>query len=232
MRLKGVVTGGLIGLMIGASIGFLILYSEITSLKERERHLEDEIASLQQSELAKALSDKESQIARLENAVTESQSQIQVLEARIEAIQSSNISIIAVSFSRTESTSQLLRYWIGRANLSIIVVVYAFTQDALGDALIEAKNKGVEVQIIIDNKYVNLQGSEFNRLKEAGILIKSDTRSADMHHKFIIIDGYIVGTGSYNWSQAAEEENDENLILLRSRNLADKYISEFKRLWG
>ncbi|MGQ9680349.1 MAG: phospholipase D-like domain-containing protein [Candidatus Bathyarchaeia archaeon] len=229
---QGIVLGILVGLIVGATTESLILYSENSSLKVREKYLEGQIASLQQNELEKTLSDKESQIARLKESVAQYQGQLQVLESKIEAIQSSNISVIAVSFSRVEDTSQLLRYWIGRANRSIVVAVYAFTQDALGDALIEAKNKGIDVQILIDNKYINVQGSEFARLENAGISIKSDTRSADMHHKFIIIDGYILGTGSYNWSQAAEDENDENLILLRSQSLADVYLDEFNRLWG
>jgi phosphatidylserine/phosphatidylglycerophosphate/cardiolipin synthase-like enzyme len=53
-----------------------------------------------------------------------------------------------------------------------------------------------------------------------------------MHHKFMIIDGKIVVTGSYNWSYSAEEKNDENLVVILSPNTAKLYETEFNRIWS
>ncbi|MEM4311114.1 MAG: phospholipase D-like domain-containing protein [Nitrososphaerales archaeon] len=52
-----------------------------------------------------------------------------------------------------------------------------------------------------------------------------------MHHKVAIIDGMIVITGSYNWSSSAEDVNDENLIILKDREIALSYEKEFQRVW-
>ena len=50
-------------------------------------------------------------------------------------------------------------------------------------------------------------------------------------HKVAIIDGKIVITGSYNWTWSAEKRNDENVLVLMSRSLAEKYEKEFQRTW-
>jgi len=52
-----------------------------------------------------------------------------------------------------------------------------------------------------------------------------------MHHKFMVIDGKIVVTGSYNWSYGAEERNDENLVVISSPDIAKLYEAEFNRIW-
>jgi phosphatidylserine/phosphatidylglycerophosphate/cardiolipin synthase-like enzyme len=53
-----------------------------------------------------------------------------------------------------------------------------------------------------------------------------------MHHKFMVVDGGIVVTGSYNWSHAAEERNDENLIVILNPDIATLYEAEFDRIWS
>jgi len=144
----------------------------------------------------------------------------------------SNVTVLAVSFSRVDDTGALLEYWIGRANSTIRVAVMDFSYNALGDAIIAAKNRGVNVEVYIDNDYVSTEGSEYPRLLAASVQVRADSRDALMHHKFIVIDGVIVGTGSFNWSGDAEKNNDENLIILRDPSVAQKYLGEFNRMWA
>ena len=209
MNVKSILIGIVIGFLIGSIVGYGSFSAQISGLQ-------GQIASLK-SEAEK---------------VPTLQQQIAQLQAQLENIQSPDLALIAVSFSRTEDTSSLLQYWIGRANSSIRVAIYSFTSDSLGDSIIAAKNRGVDVQVFIDNTFVSSTGSEYPKLSAAGVSIKADTRSAIMHHKFILIDGYIVGIGSYNWSANAEDNNDENLILLKSQSVAQAYLGEFNRLWS
>jgi phosphatidylserine/phosphatidylglycerophosphate/cardiolipin synthase-like enzyme len=51
-----------------------------------------------------------------------------------------------------------------------------------------------------------------------------------MHHKFMIVDGELVVTGSYNWSTAAEDRNDENFVVIRDKEVVDRFTQEFNRL--
>ena len=52
-----------------------------------------------------------------------------------------------------------------------------------------------------------------------------------MHHKLMIIDDRIVITGSYNFTSRAENDNDENLIIIDDPVLAQQYIAEFDRVY-
>lgn len=53
-----------------------------------------------------------------------------------------------------------------------------------------------------------------------------------MHHKFAVLDGRVVITGSYNWTFASEERNHENVVLLREPKLIETYHHEFEALWA
>ncbi|MHA2163360.1 MAG: phospholipase D-like domain-containing protein, partial [Candidatus Thorarchaeota archaeon] len=55
---------------------------------------------------------------------------------------------------------------------------------------------------------------------DSGVDIRGDDRSGLMHHKVMIVDGYVVITGSHNWSDSAEDSNDENIIVLNSTGIA------------
>ena len=52
-----------------------------------------------------------------------------------------------------------------------------------------------------------------------------------MHHKFAVVDGDVVATGSYNWTNNADFNNDENLVILHSEAVASDYAAEFLRVW-
>jgi phosphatidylserine/phosphatidylglycerophosphate/cardiolipin synthase-like enzyme len=66
------------------------------------------------------------------------------------------------------------------------------------------------------------------RLKRTG---KSaiDARHAIAHNKIMIIDQSTVITGSFNFTKAAEEKNAENLLIIKSKELAAIYIDNWKK---
>lgn len=139
--------------------------------------------------------------------------------------------VYEVRFSPRGGCEELLIYWLNRANSSIHAMVYSFTLDSVGDALVAAKGRGVEVKVLFEKDQLS-KDSEYWRLKEAGIQVRLDGNPALMHHKVAIIDGEIVITGSYNWSASAEKRNDENLLVVRSLEVAKAYETEFQKLWG
>jgi phosphatidylserine/phosphatidylglycerophosphate/cardiolipin synthase-like enzyme len=140
-------------------------------------------------------------------------------------------SVRATCFSRVERCDVLLVSLINRANRSVYVAVYSFTRDSLAAALIYAKERGVEVRVVIERERAYEQGSEYPRLKSAGVDVRLDGNPNSMHHKFMVIDGYIVVTGSYNWSSAAEDRNDENIVVIIDRDVAQRFVQEFERVW-
>ena len=62
--------------------------------------------------------------------------------------------------------------------------------------------------------------------------VKKDTNKYKMHHKVFIIDNETVVTGSFNPTASAENKNDENIIIIKDKNIAGSFLKEFDRLWG
>jgi phosphatidylserine/phosphatidylglycerophosphate/cardiolipin synthase-like enzyme len=131
---------------------------------------------------------------------------------------------------------------IGAAKKELLVAVYAFTSDDLASAVVEAKKRGVAVQVAIDRefdlandkskgKFLDAQKIPLRRI--SGVKWNgSEKDSGLMHQKFAIIDRRVVLAGSYNWTYAAESYNDENLLLFRDAGpLAEEYRKAFLRLW-
>jgi phosphatidylserine/phosphatidylglycerophosphate/cardiolipin synthase-like enzyme len=131
---------------------------------------------------------------------------------------------------------------IDNAKRELLVAVYAFTSDDLAGALVQAKKRGLMVQVIIDRefdsrndkskgKFLEVQRIPVRRLSGSKALY-SAREGGLMHQKFAVIDRRIVFTGSYNWTQAADSFNDENLLLFRDAGpLAEEYRRIFARLW-
>jgi phosphatidylserine/phosphatidylglycerophosphate/cardiolipin synthase-like enzyme len=137
-----------------------------------------------------------------------------------------------VCFSRAERCDDLLTGLIRGSKDRIYVAIYSFTSDRLAEALIEARRRGVDVRVVMERREANVTGSEYPRLLGAGVDVRLDANPGLMHHKFMVIDGEIVVTGSYNWSAAAEERNDENLVVIRDRAVAGAFEREFERIWS
>jgi phosphatidylserine/phosphatidylglycerophosphate/cardiolipin synthase-like enzyme len=110
------------------------------------------------------------------------------------------------------------------------VLIYSFTLPNIAEALIDAKNRGVDVKIVFEKEQIS-QYSQYFRLASAGVSVRNDTNPDYMHNKVAIIDGVIVMTGSYNWSSSAENSNNENLIIIKSANVAREYETVFYRIW-
>ncbi len=137
-----------------------------------------------------------------------------------------------VCFSRTMNCASIIISLIDSARRSVLVAVYSFTSDQIADALIRAHRRGVEVRVVIEAGQANVRGSEYTRLRDAGVSVRIDGNSGLMHHKFVVVDGEAVITGSYNFSAAAEDRNDENLLVIFDRRIAALYAQEFERVWA
>ncbi len=138
---------------------------------------------------------------------------------------------ISVYFCPEDECDAQIVGQINAAQQSIHAAVYSFTLDSVGDALIEAKARGVEVRVVLDEGQAAQEASEFQRLRDANIAVLLDGNPDYMHNKFAVFDSSKVATGSYNWTKHATKGNDENLILLKSAELAAKYEAEFSELW-
>jgi len=110
-------------------------------------------------------------------------------------------------------------------------MIYSFTLDSIGDAVMGAHRKGIDTKVVFEESQIN-EYSEYLRLAAAGIQVRNDTNPALMHHKVAIIDGCIILVGSFNWSGIAEDDNNEDLLVIRSSDLASAFEQEFQRIWS
>ena len=149
---------------------------------------------------------------------------------QVEKVDSSAVS--GVYFSPHGGCEDQIISWINRANSSIHVLIYSFTLDGIRDALVQAHERSVQVRVVFEQNNINGAGSEYQNLKNAGLEVRVDGNSEYMHDKVMIVDGKVVLTGSYNWSSHAENENNENLVVITSDNVAGTYESEFQRIWN
>lgn len=117
---------------------------------------------------------------------------------------------------------------IQNAKSSIYVQAYSFTSKPIIEALVRAQKRGVNVIAILDKSNLSQRYTAADLIDHFGVGTLIDNKHKIAHNKVMIIDQEIVITGSFNFSKAAEEDNAENLLVLRSPQLADVYYQNWE----
>lgn len=113
------------------------------------------------------------------------------------------------------SCEKLLVETIGATRQSLRIQAYSFTSAPIAQAVKQAKERGVDVQVIVDQSQVGEKYTSATFLKNAGVPVVIDDKPAIAHNKVMIFDGRAVFTGSYNFTKSAETRNAENGLLIR-----------------
>ena len=142
---------------------------------------------------------------------------------------STNETAIHVRFSPRGQCTQLVEETIAQAQERVWVQAYGFTSLPIADALIAAHQRGVEVKILVDRSQLKSRYSQVRHVMKQGIAVAVDKVSGIAHNKVMIVDDAYVLTGSFNWTNAAEERNAENLLLIRDVKLNGIYTAEWKK---
>jgi phosphatidylserine/phosphatidylglycerophosphate/cardiolipin synthase-like enzyme len=115
-----------------------------------------------------------------------------------------------------------------KARREILVQAYSFTSDPLTFALVEAKKRGVKVEVLLDRSNEVEKYSELHVLLEQGLDPMIDAEHAIAHNKIMIIDQKVIATGSFNFTNQAEGENAENMLILKGHSaLVTRYRENF-----
>jgi len=133
-----------------------------------------------------------------------------------------------VYFSPRGGATFAIRQALDNAKSSVLVQAYSFTSAPIAEALVRAHRRGVKVKVLLDKSQKTEKYSSADFLANAGIPTKIDAAHAIAHNKVMIIDKEIVITGSFNFSKAAEESNAENLLVIRDKELASRYIENWQ----
>ncbi|MDD5092749.1 MAG: phospholipase D-like domain-containing protein, partial [Candidatus Wallbacteria bacterium] len=138
-----------------------------------------------------------------------------------------------IYFSPYDKPKAVILREIARATTSIVFCMYTFTDSDIAQALIERKNAGVDVRGVYDKLQAGSSYSTYKTLSQAGVPVKLDIHSGFLHDKFVVIDAEltapVVLTGSYNWTDSANTANDENIVLVQDKTIAEAYFNEFEK---
>jgi phosphatidylserine/phosphatidylglycerophosphate/cardiolipin synthase-like enzyme len=138
-------------------------------------------------------------------------------------------------FSPSDNTTFHIINALNRSQEGVYFSLLTLTRNALASTLINLKNRGVAVRGIIEN--TNDIGSEFDRLVSNGVFVLPHNPDPQLHHKYAIIDPNVSSgrsqliTGSHNWTNNAEQNNDENTLIIHDQTLARIFFSEFQARW-
>lgn len=120
---------------------------------------------------------------------------------------------------------------INGAQKYIYIPAFLITQKGLSDSLIAASNRGVAVKIILDATNTHSGATKLKTLRQNGIQVKTENLAGKLHSKSIIIDDTYTIIGSMNFSRSGEGANDENLLIIKDRQIAVFYKTFFQYLW-
>ncbi len=141
---------------------------------------------------------------------------------------------IEVLFSpeQGEEILQTLESAIQSAEERVYVLIYSFTLVGLAEAIIDKYEQGLDVRIIMDKSLAGSKWAVTEKLKEATIplVIKTGSKGGYMHLKVLITDDTVL-TGSYNYSNNAIYRNDENLLIIRDKEILEAHLVKFNQLW-
>jgi phosphatidylserine/phosphatidylglycerophosphate/cardiolipin synthase-like enzyme len=138
---------------------------------------------------------------------------------------------VDVYFSPDDGVLAALVPVLESAQESIYFLAYSFTSNQLGDIVRQKAAADVTVAGIMDDEQVRSnQGTEYDPFRQADLDVRIDGIDGLMHHKVFIVDEKIVVLGSYNFSQSAEERNDENVMIIYDPIIAQQFFLEFRRV--
>ena len=113
------------------------------------------------------------------------------------------------------------------------VAIFTFTRDSIAQAILEAYQRGVKVRCIGDDGNSKVKGSDVRLLASVGIPCKTDNNLRfHMHNKMAILDNSVVITGSFNWTSQAVNKNQDNILFIEDKNIANQYTDYYNQIWN
>lgn len=137
----------------------------------------------------------------------------------------------SVYFSPGEACKDAIISQIRSARRSLDICVFTISDNDISGAIKDRHRMGTPIRIITDNDKLYDKGSDIRDLADAGLDIRVDMTEYHMHHKFAVVDGRSVITGSYNWTRSAAKYNEENILVTQESNVVKQYDRAFKEMW-
>jgi len=140
--------------------------------------------------------------------------------------------VLAVAFTPPSGGGQVIVKAIDDSREEVLVQAYGFTHNAIAQALLRAQQRGVKVQVLLDKKSSQTNRYVIDLFEAATLPVKFDGAHAIAHNKVMVIDASVVVTGSFNFTNSADTRNAENILVLRSPDLAKTYRDNWQTHWS
>lgn len=141
---------------------------------------------------------------------------------------------VRVYYNQEHEVNKEIMKVIREADEFVYFAIYTFTRNDIKDAFLGAKYRGVDVVGVTDKKQVSdieLQGKIIGELREAGIPVYEHDHSAIMHIKTVVSEKSYA-SGSYNWTAAGTNDNDEVLEVGSDEGIRKQYQGILERVIG
>ena len=136
---------------------------------------------------------------------------------------------VTTCFTPAQACADLIVSILDHAQSHIRLQAYGFTSSPILAALVAAKHRGLDVVVLLDKSDERApSGSGAAYVMGAGIPVFIDYQPAIAHNKVILVDKHIVVTGSYNFTAAAERKNTENVTIIDSSEVANRFLSNWE----
>lgn len=138
---------------------------------------------------------------------------------------------IEIYFSPKDKPTNRILELIKNAKTYIYIPTFLITHNEIATELINAHNRGVDVRIIIDANSVTTRNTKHSQLRKSGIMLKTENYAGKLHAKTMIIDDTYFVSGSMNFSNSGANKNDENLVIIKDKDIAKLHKNFFLYLW-
>lgn len=135
-------------------------------------------------------------------------------------------------FSPGEQCRNAIIQQLKLASKSIDICVFTISDNFIAKEIIHAHERGIPTRVITDNDKCFDKGSDIEELTNRGVDVKIDQTKSHMHHKYCVIDGDTLISGSYNWTRSAATSNQENIVVSKEPKLVKSFLTEFNKLWS
>ena len=139
---------------------------------------------------------------------------------------------VYIRFSTDDGIDDMIESLISAANESVYMLAYSFASRDIAERLEAADKDGLDVIVICeDGKAYTDGGGQCGPLSEAGLQVYVDGyKDTLMHEKVIILDDSVVIAGSYNFTRSADKRNDEQVLVIQNRDIANLFLAEFDKI--
>jgi phosphatidylserine/phosphatidylglycerophosphate/cardiolipin synthase-like enzyme len=140
--------------------------------------------------------------------------------------------VIGVYFAPSPHAAQSIVQAVQGSEREVLVEAYGFTHNGIAQALLRAHQRGVVVRVLMDAKSAVTNRYVIDALRQEKVHLRLDDKHAIAHNKVMVIDESVVITGSFNFTNSAANRNAENVLILKSPDLAQRYKADWLKHWA